>query len=1284
MVFNDLVDSTSLLARLGDDRMDRLRRAHMDDVAEAVGSAGGRVVKTLGDGAMASFESALGALNAAAAIQAAAERLDAEQGGIGVAASVGVAAGEPIADGEDLHGMPVVIASRLSATAGAGEVLVQDVVGSLVASRDGMTLKEAREYELRGVPDPVRASRLLWRELAPADGEDAEGPAKTADRGQERAGATAEPSEAEDGAAPHIPLPRQLAAYVEEPLIGRDREIALLREETEPRPGARAALILGEPGIGKTRHAAAAAAEAHAGGATVVLARCPPEAVVPFEPWVRAIGELANAGGDAWRETLAGAAGPELAALVPELDRPAESGERVKAGEMVAAEGARNRLLRGIGAALACATGELPLHVVLDDAQWCDPASAQALAHLLEAAPVAELVLVATAREGEMGRRHPVSRVLSDLRRTGDLSELRLAGLDPGGMAQLVGARVGRAITPDLARRLASRTSGNPFFAGELARDLDAQGALREEAALDAAPVPEAVTGLVEERLGRLDASTERLLGAVAAIGPAAPVALAAKAAGLDADEAERAAGQALSERLVEDVAAGEPTVAFTHALVREALIADTGEAARARLHLAISGALEEEADAEPAELARHYGLAVELAGAEPAIAAHRAAAAAAAEGHDHEGAASHLRQLLALLPEGEPAERAPTLLELGEQELLAADLVRARESFRGAVEASHETGDAPTLARAALGFAGGDVGFGWEMGTDEPESVALLREGIEGLGENEPRLALRMTFRLAYLMIYSDDGEGLAALSQRAGELERRLGDAEAQVLARFTALVARFARHPDSAGAAGVLADVRDAVDLLEPAEKCGREDLLFRVVQLAAAIDYLMARIPECEAAIERAAEIAGRLGSPRFAWEVDMNRGMRLLDRGERAAGEALIRRGGATLRRLRPDLHVSGEGILMANAEWIYGGETATLRLLFEAMEEAVPTALTLTGCAATAAWDGDLDAARRRLGSVLGDDPEVLRQGPDGHLPLTLSMLAYTAFLAGDREAGERLRPLLEPLRGHLAVALPALLFGHPPELYIGLLELLAGRPEAAVSEIREAVSGADACELCWASAWTRVELAMALHRAGAGEEAETSLAEGESLAERYGVGWAARRAAEVRAEIEGRELPAPPATAGRTRPFRALASRGGRRALAATARDLDDAGLERRFAEPRRQRSLMRGLARGFQPARAGGFSGTVAWELEPFAIEPPPDSPWRWAIEAESAGGRARLIEPAPLDAAVTIRIGLADWVRVVAGLENPLAIMVTGRCRVEGDVLLAVRLEAMFGGA
>lgn len=167
VVFSDLVDSTTLLATLGDDRMDRVRRAHVKDVTDAVEERGGRVVKTLGDGVMSSFESALGALRAAAAIQAAVERLDAEQGGIGLAARVGVAAGEPIPDGEDLHGMSVVIASRLSSAAETGEVLVQDLVQALVASRDGVALEGSRHYDLKGVPLPVRASRLRWPELTP-------------------------------------------------------------------------------------------------------------------------------------------------------------------------------------------------------------------------------------------------------------------------------------------------------------------------------------------------------------------------------------------------------------------------------------------------------------------------------------------------------------------------------------------------------------------------------------------------------------------------------------------------------------------------------------------------------------------------------------------------------------------------------------------------------------------------------------------------------------------------------------------------------------------------------------------------------------------------------------------------------------------------------------------------------------------------------------------------------------------------------------------------------------
>ena len=1262
VVFSDLVDSTALLATLGDDQMERVRRAHVEQVRQAVEGAGGRVVKTLGDGVMASFDSALGALRASAGIQDSVARLDAANGAIGIAARVGVAAGEPISDGDDLHGMAVVISSRLSSAAETGEVLVQDLVQALIASRDGVALEEPREYALKGVPAPVRAANLRWRELT-----------------LEPAGDAGPPGPPADG----VRLPPILAAFAEEPLIGRDREIAELGEATTPRDGRRAVVIIGEPGVGKTRHAAAAAAKAHERGATVVLARCPPEVVVPFEPWVRAIGDLALSGDPAWCAALASAAGPDLSALVPELSEHSTSASPAEVGPMVAAEGARYRLLRGIGAALSCAAGDAPLHVLLDDAHWCDAASAQALGHLLDNAPP-RLVLVVTARDREMGHRHPVSRVLADLRRTGDLDELRLAGLDAPGIAALVHARSGRAITPGLAARLQARTAGNPFFAGELVRELDGRGALVEGKALDSAPVPDAVSELVEERLARLDPETEHFLAAAAAIGPSAPVALAAEAAGLSAEEARAAVRQALSERLVDEVAAAQPTIAFPHALVREALSAETGDAASARLHLAIARALEKDPEAEPAELARHFGLTVSVIGPEAAIAAYSAAATAAATGHDHEQAASHLRSILPLLPAEDQAGLGPVLLELGEQELLGADLLRARRSYRAAIEAARATDDPLTLACAALGFAGGDVGFGWETGADDPATVEHLQEGLEALGESEPLLALRMTSRLALLLLYSQDGEALAGLDRRAGVLAKRIDSPEAKLLRALTALAVQAARGSELPPR---VATFDKAIhSLLGLAEECDREDLLFRVVQWSAVADYVMGRVSECEAAVERAAEIAQRLGSPRFTWEVDMNRAMRLLDRGDPKGAALLRRRAGSVVRQLRPDIGLAAElgGAMLE--EWYYGSETAAQPVVYEAISKAVPGGFLAASLAGARAIDGDHEGAGRQMWAMLGDgdDLEGLRR-PDIHMPATIVMLAYTASVIGDRRAGEFLRPFLEPMRHCLVLPVPALGAGQLAEWHIGRLELLADRPKTAVEELRVAVARADELAIVWAGAMVRVDLATALHRRGnPGDpaEAESVLSTGEELAGRYRVGWAIRCAAEARRQIEGRGMTRAARPEEHPRPLRTLAARGGRRALTAIVAGLDDEAVERRFAEPRRQRALMRAMARSFQPSKAGGFSGTVAYELEPLTHASAPTAPWRWALEVDSKRGRARLVEPAPLEADVTVYFGLAAWVRVMTGTLDPIAAMTTGRCSVAGDVRLAVRLEGMFG--
>jgi hypothetical protein len=366
-------------------------------------------------------------------------------------------------------------------------------------------------------------------------------------------------------------------------------------------------------------------------------------------------------------------------------------------------------------------------------------------------------------------------------------------------------------------------------------------------------------------------------------------------------------------------------------------------------------------------------------------------------------------------------------------------------------------------------------------------------------------------------------------------------------------------------------------------------------------------------------------------------------------------------------------------------QWIYDGEVATARGGLEAMQTAMEMGLPLALMTAFAAFDGDHQTARRGLASLLGEGLEGLRR-PDLFVPAGLCMLALAATLSGDREAGERLRPLIEPLRPY--VVCPGLLmyFGHIAEWHIGRLEMLAGDLQPAVGELRAAVARADALELVWIRGWARVDLALALHGRGNpddGEEERAVLAEGEEIAKRHGMRWIEKQVAIARAELEGRAQPPPaPQSGEHTRPIRALAARTGRRALGVMVRGQDDEALERRFSEPRRQRALLRAAARGFQPAHSGGFCGVIAYELEPFAIESPPDAPWRWAIEVDSKAGRARLVEPAPLEAAVTIRAGLADWVRVSAGVQDAATAMTVGHFSIEGDVILAARLEAMFG--
>ncbi|MCH8346091.1 MAG: adenylate/guanylate cyclase domain-containing protein [Chloroflexi bacterium] len=188
VLFTDVEGSTALTQRLGDAKARELLREHEGIVREALKSHGGAEVKTMGDGFMASFTSATGALECAIAMQRAfAARNEGSLRSKGspstgsgravgdgsgraeeIRVRIGLNAGEPIAEEDpdgrsDLFGTAVNEAARITATAKGGEILVSNVVRELAKGKDFL-FADRGEASLKGFDEPVRLFEVRWRE----------------------------------------------------------------------------------------------------------------------------------------------------------------------------------------------------------------------------------------------------------------------------------------------------------------------------------------------------------------------------------------------------------------------------------------------------------------------------------------------------------------------------------------------------------------------------------------------------------------------------------------------------------------------------------------------------------------------------------------------------------------------------------------------------------------------------------------------------------------------------------------------------------------------------------------------------------------------------------------------------------------------------------------------------------------------------------------------------------------------------------------------------------------
>jgi class 3 adenylate cyclase len=145
VLFTDIVDSTGSAAQLGDQRWRELLEGHRKGVRDALARHGGREVKTLGDGFLVSFD------GPARGIRCAREIVDASNE-LGIQVRAGMHTGECEVMGDDLGGIAVHIAARVSALAEPSEVLVSRTVKDLVAG-SGIEFTDRGVHELKGIPE---------------------------------------------------------------------------------------------------------------------------------------------------------------------------------------------------------------------------------------------------------------------------------------------------------------------------------------------------------------------------------------------------------------------------------------------------------------------------------------------------------------------------------------------------------------------------------------------------------------------------------------------------------------------------------------------------------------------------------------------------------------------------------------------------------------------------------------------------------------------------------------------------------------------------------------------------------------------------------------------------------------------------------------------------------------------------------------------------------------------------------------------------------------------------
>jgi hypothetical protein len=527
-------------------------------------------------------------------------------------------------------------------------------------------------------------------------------------------------------------------------VVGRDALLADLTAWLEPALAGRgrAVLLMGEPGIGKSTLLEALGAWAGAAGCLVLRGWCAEAGMPPYWPW-RTVLSATRVDPRLGTGPAAGAGGSDI---------EADSADT------------RTALFAEVVEAVEAAGREQPLCIAIDDLQWADPASLRLLHTVAAAVPALPLALVLAVRTDPADAPELTWQALAGLPTS--VRRVAVPPLESHWAAELV-RRVSHAAMPaEAVSDVVSRTGGNPFFVSEVARLFARGGPVGPLA------VPAGVREAVRRRVARLPQACDALLTAAAVAGESAPgaqeaveVDLVAAVAGVDVPTAARRLDDAVQAGLLRE---DPPGLRFHHALIRQALVADTSTVERSRLHRRVAEALVEQATGVEQRLAYHWSRAGGPGAAEQAGRWSMRSADLAMRALAFEQAAEHLGRALAA-PGADPVGLR---IRLGEAQRLSGDLAGARATLAVAGDLAQEQHRPDDLAAAALGLGGGIAGF--EVPIADEEQIELLRRAEAALPPDDSPLRAAVLARLSVALT------GLAAVGERLRLAEQAVAMAD------------------------------------------------------------------------------------------------------------------------------------------------------------------------------------------------------------------------------------------------------------------------------------------------------------------------------------------------------------------------------------------------------------------------------------------------------------------------------------------------------------------------